>query len=104
MQLDFIAELEAPRARHRDPETSHVAAAQAKALQADHCSLILGALQRFGPMNVDRIAAAVKLNGYQVGKRMHELEKARAVEVVEGVTALSDAGRPQRVWRRRDGR
>lgn len=99
MQMSLT--LDAPAARHSDPHTSHGAALRAKALQADHCSLILGALQLYGPMHVDRIAAIVKLNGHQVGKRCSDLEKAKAIEVVPGVTALSDAGRPQRVWRRK---
>lgn len=99
MQLAF--ELDPPRARHSDPSTSHGAAIRAKQLQAAHVALILGALQMYGPMNVDRIAAVVKLNGHQVGKRVGELEKARAIEVVPGVTAQSDAGRAQRVWRRK---
>lgn len=98
MQLAF--ELDPPRARIHDPAVSHAAAARAKDLAKQHAVLILGALAQ-GPLNVDAIADVIKLNGYQVGKRMHELEKAGAIEVVPGVTALSAAGRAQRVWRRK---
>lgn len=98
-QLAF--ELDPPRARHSDPSTSHGAAIRAKQLQAAHVALILGALQRFGPMTVDQIADIVKLNGHQVGKRMSGLAIAKAVEIVPELTRPSKAGRAQRVWRRK---
>lgn len=97
-QLSF--DLDAPRARTRDPAVSHSAAARAKKLQADHCSLILGALQRFGPMGVDKIASIVQLQGHSVGRRMVELQRAGAVELT-GREVQSNSGRAQREWRRK---
>jgi predicted ArsR family transcriptional regulator len=96
-QLSFdLLCLDAPRARHRDPQTSHAAAADAKDLAKQHAILILGAL-RYGPAGVDRIAAITRLSPYQVSKRMAELEKSRAIRLT-GRTVQSNAGRAQREW------
>lgn len=96
-QLAF--NLDEPRARARDPATSHGAAARAKQLQAAHATLILGALGR-GPLGVDAIADIVKLQPHAVGKRMVELQRAGAV-VLTGRTVLSNSGREQREWARK---
>lgn len=93
-QLSFV--LDEPRARRRDPVTSHSAASAAHSLQIDHCCLILGALKR-GPAGVDRIAAITKLTTYQVSKRMAELERAGAAKLT-GKTVQSTSGRAQREW------
>ncbi len=99
VQLSFdlhLAALEQPRARRRDPQTSHAAAADAKDLAKQHAVLILGALS-YGPSGVDGIARVTKLSPYQVSKRMAELEKSRAIRLT-GREVKSDAGRAQREW------
>lgn len=91
--------LDAPRARIHDPATSHGAAIRAKDLAKQHAVLILGALAR-GPMGVDAISDAARLNAYQVSKRMVELQRAGAVELT-GREVQSNSGRAQREWRRK---
>lgn len=93
MQLSFLDE---PRARRSDPVTSHLAASQAKDLSKVHHALILGALRR-GAAGVDRIGQLTRLDAHQVGKRMAELQKARAVKLT-GETVRSTSGRLQREW------
>jgi hypothetical protein len=102
MQLAFeldLAAMELPRARVRDPVTSHGAATRARELAKQHHILILGALAR-GSMGVDAIGEVCHLNGYQIGKRMVELQRAGAVELT-GKTVLSNSGREQREWKRK---
>jgi predicted ArsR family transcriptional regulator len=100
MQLSFeLAAMELPRARVRDPVTSHGSATRARELAKQHHVLILGALAR-GPMGVDAIGEAVRLNGYQIGKRMCELQRVGAVELT-GLEVMSNSGRLQREWRRK---
>lgn len=94
-QLAF--ELDEPRARKSDPATSHEAAISAKELQAQHCRTIVGALKRYGPSGVDRIAALTKLTNYQVSKRMCELERVGHAKPT-GKDVMSLAGRAQREW------
>lgn len=94
-QLAF--ELDEPRARKSNPATSHEAAISAKELQAQHCRTIVGALKRYGPSGVDRIAALTKLNNHQVGKRMVELERAGLAKLT-GQNVKSLSGRDQREW------
>ena len=99
VQLAFnldLAALEEPRARRRDPQTSHAAAADAKSLAKEHAVKILRALS-YGPAGVDRIAARSGLTLAMVSKRMKELEMARAIRLT-GREVKSDAGRAQREW------
>ncbi len=95
-QLSFSLDMDMPRARATDPQTSHAAAASAKQLQADHICLILGALRR-GAAGKDRIAAITRLTGVQVCRRLGELEKAMAIRPT-GKTVPSTAGRQEREW------
>jgi len=95
-QLSFV-ELEEPRARSSDPATSHAAARSAKELQADHCATIRAALDKYGPMGKDGIAARTRLDGVQVCRRLVELERANLVRAT-GRTVMSTAGRAEREW------
>lgn len=87
---------DAPRARARDPQTSHAAASRAKALQTAHCCLVLGALRQ-GAAGKDEIGRRAGLTGVAVCRRLAELEKARAVKPT-GRTVESDSGRQEREW------
>jgi len=84
-------------ARTSDPATSHAAAAAARELQSQHHSEILAALQRFGPLGASGIASRCCLDAHQVGKRLHELEKAGRIALT-GETVKSTAGRKEREW------
>lgn len=90
-----------PQARRHDPETSHMAAARARDLQAHHHLAIVDALRRHGPMGKDRIAAYTGLTGVAVARRMSELRDLGAVEP-SGRRAVSAAGRPETEWQVRD--
>lgn len=87
-----------PRARKRDPATSHLPAASAKDLAHQHHILILGALG-YGPAGKDQIALITKLTGVQVCRRLGELERAGAARPT-GRTVTSAAGRQEREWER----
>ena len=95
MQLTLNLE---PRARVRDPETSHMAAAQAKELAARHHRIILGALEAHGPAGKDRIASLTSLTGVAVCRRLSELHKAGRITPT-GRNVTSTAGRAEREWR-----
>lgn len=95
-QLSF-AELDAPRARASDPGTSHAAASTAKELQQHHCEIIRAALEKYGPMGKDGIAARTRLDGVQVCRRLVELWRANLVRVT-GRNVKSTAGRDEREW------
>lgn len=97
IQASFELDIgDAPRARWSDPSTSHMAAASAKQLQADHQCLILGALRR-GPAGCDRISSITRLTSYQVSKRLSELQRSGAIKLT-GKNVQSTAGRAQREW------
>ena len=96
MSFDLLSAMDEPRARRRDPQTSHAAAADAKGLQKEHAIKILRALG-YGPGGVDRIAAISGLRIDQVSKRMDELKDAGAIRLTLR-KVKSNAGRPQREW------
>jgi len=87
-----------PRARKRDPATSHAAAAAAASLSGEHQAAILAALARFGALGKDGIAARTRLSGVQVCRRLPELERAGLVAPT-GRTVPSDSGRAEREFR-----
>lgn len=95
MNLEFS--FDPPRARRRDPATSHAAADRAKDLAHQHHILILGALRQ-GSAGKDRIAKRAGLTSVAVARRMIELQRALAVADT-GLTETSDSGRQERVWR-----
>lgn len=86
-----------PLARASDPIESHMAAAQAKALAANHHRLIISILSQHGPLGVDGIAARCNLTGHSVGKRMKELQRMGLI-VLTGKAVSSTSGRQQREW------
>ena len=94
-QLSF--DMPPPRARVRDPQTSHQAAMQAVDLQADHCALILECLRKHGPLGKDGIASRTRLDGVQTCRRLVELDRAKLIRWT-GRTVKSTAGRNEREW------
>ena len=86
-----------PRARQRDPDTSHAAAVEAQALQARHHRIVLAALTRHGPAGKDRIGELTNLSGVQACRRLSELHRAGLIRPT-GKTVMSTAGRQEREW------
>lgn len=84
-------------ARAADPATSHIAANMIDFRNA-HFKAIMHVLTE--PMGKDRIASYSGLTGAQVDRRMHEMAKADLVELT-GKKVMSDAGRPEREWRKK---
>jgi predicted ArsR family transcriptional regulator len=96
-QLSLTLAPPAPRARRRDPATSHEAAASAAPLQARHHGVIVDALRAHGPMGKDQIAGLTGLMGVAVARRMAEL---RAIQLVRptGRRVQSASGRAETEW------
>ena len=84
-------------ARKTDPDTSHTAADMIN-FRNKHFAVILYVLTE--PMGKDGIARLTGLTGTQVDRRLHEMEKAGLIEPT-GKKVLSDAGRPERQWRKK---
>lgn len=61
-----------PRARRRDPSTSHAAAKKAASVAPNHRNLIMAKLTH--PMDAYDIAAATGLSQVQVCRRLPELD------------------------------
>ena len=85
-----------PRARTRDPVTSHLAAAQLTTA-TDHYTAIHEALTLYGPAGKDRIAALAGLDPVQVSRRLPEMRKLGLVGLT-GETVQSRSGRAEREW------
>ena len=85
-----------PRARTRDPMTSHLAAAQLTTA-ADHCAQIHRALLVWGPAGKDEIAALAGLDPSQVARRLPEMRRLGLVGLT-GETVQSRSGRQEREW------
>lgn len=88
---------DAPKARRRDPHTSHDAAASAVELSARHRQIILECLRKHGPAGKDGIAARTRLDGTAVARRTVELQRLGFIETT-GRTVQSVSGRPEREW------
>jgi predicted ArsR family transcriptional regulator len=88
-------------ARRNDPPTSKVAASMAGGVIADHERRILDALV-VGPGSKDEIAERAGLSEQRVARRMAGLRRAGLVEAT-GIKRLSASGRPETVWRRKEG-
>jgi len=86
------------RARATDAITSFKAADSIKDVAKMHQEVIVACLQRFGPLGKDGIAERTGLQGYQVGKRMNELQKLDLIELT-GNTVKSNSSRQEREWR-----
>jgi predicted transcriptional regulator len=85
-----------PRARTRDPITSHLAAAQLTTA-ASHYAAIHEALTLHGPAGKDRIAALAGLDPSQVARRLPEMRRLGLVGLT-GETVQSRSGRAEREW------
>lgn len=85
--------LKPPRARRRDPATSHQAAASAESFAHQHAGMILAALET--PGTAKEIAQRCGLTSVQVSRRGVEMEKAGLVRIGPEVRDGC------RVWRRR---
>lgn len=86
-----------PKARRKDPATSHEAAESARELQARHHRLIVDALWQHGPMGKDRIAEVLGLTGVAVARRMSEL-RSRGLAMPTGRRVQSKSGRAETEW------
>ena len=85
-----------PRARTRDPLTSHLAAA-ALTTATDHYTAIHYALTVYGPAGKDRIAELSCLDPSQVARRLPEMRRLGLVGLT-GETVQSNSGRAEREW------
>jgi len=85
-------------ARNTDPSTSWAAADRAKALAAQHATIIIAALVRYGAMGKDGIALITGLDGNQVARRLSELERNHEI-LLTGRNVQSKSGRAEREWK-----
>jgi len=85
-----------PRARTRDPVTSHLAASQVTTA-TDHYTAIHETLTLHGPAGKDRIAALAGLDPSQVARRLPEMRRLGLVGLT-GETVQSNSGRAEREW------
>ena len=85
-----------PRARTRDPVTSHLAAAQLTTA-ADQGAQIHRAVRVWGPAGKDVIARLTGLEPSQVARRLPEMRKLGLVGLT-GETVQSNSGRAEREW------
>lgn len=93
MNQQLCLTLEPPKARRRDPSTSHAAAKAAERFQASHAGRIREALLE-QPMTANEIAFATGLTVVQVCRRLPEIEGVRVMTI--GGQALERDG--FRVW------
>lgn len=86
---------------HRDdPETSFTAAERARDLAGRHHRMIDDAIEAYGPMTGDEIAAKIPLDKFQVMRRMKELCEAGLVE--DSLERRpTPKGRPSVVWHKK---
>ena len=69
-----------PRARRRDPVTSHKAAERAKAFAPSHSQRIFDALTS-ADLTASEIAAATGLTVVQICRRLPEIDGLRALDI-----------------------
>ena len=98
MILDrYFPNLQFPRVRNTDPDTSHAAADQAAELATKHHGIIMVALETTG--TIYDIAARTDLDHNAVARRMSELERLD-LAYPEG-QKKGASGRMCRVWVRK---
>ena len=98
MILDrYFPNLQFPRVRNTDPDTSRMAADQAAELATKHHGIILAALEH--PGTIYDIAARTDLDHNAVARRMSELERMDLVYTDGKKKGAS--GRMCRVWVRK---
>jgi hypothetical protein len=87
-----------PGSRKSDPETSRMAATQAKEMAAKHHRMIVDVLSQYGPLGKDGIASRLRgLDGVAVCRRLTELQRAGRITPT-GRNVQSTAGRQEREW------
>lgn len=87
-------------ARRTDPHTSHEAAEHVSEFAAGHHKLILDCLKEHGPLSPDQIATKIRLDKFQICRRLPEMQRhIPQLAVPTGETRLSASGRKERVWR-----
>ena len=98
-QLDLL-----PLARSSDPITSFLAADRVKEFRTAQHQQIMLALLTLGKGGAEQIGDLIDLDGYQVRKRLSELEDSFMAHplMVEGTnvpqTRLTVYGRHERIW------
>lgn len=97
IQNKYFSDLRFPRARNTDPDTSHMAAAQADDLAIKHHLIIIAALHT--PGTIYDIAARTNLDHNAVARRMPELERMD-LAYTDG-QKKGASGRMCRVWVRK---
>ncbi len=85
-------------ARNTDPSTSWAAADSAKTLAAQHATIIIAALCKYGAMGKDGIAQITGLDGNQVARRLSELQRNHEI-LLTGRNVQSKSGRAEREWK-----
>lgn len=87
LQTAFDFASPAPRARRRDPETSHDAAREATALAKDHCTRIATVITAAGARGAcaRELARRTGLTVVQIDRRLHEIDGIER-RVREGAT------------------
>ena len=85
-------------ARNTDPATSWAAADSATSLAAQHATIIIAALCKYGAMGKDGIAQITGLDGNQVARRLSELERNHEI-LLTGRNVQSKSGRAEREWK-----
>ena len=85
-------------ARNTDPATSWAAADSAKSLAAQHATIIIQALCKYGAMGKDGIATITGLDGNQVARRLNEMKIIGLIELT-GNVVKSNSGRNEREWK-----
>ncbi len=93
----WFPNLQFPRVRNTDPDTSHAAADQAAELAANHHGIILHALEQ--PGTIYDIASRTTLDHNAIARRMSELE--RLDFVYPDGKKKGASGRMCRVWVRK---
>ena len=98
MMLDkWFPNLQFPRVRNTDPDTSHAAADQAADLATKHHGIILQALEQ--PGTIYDIASRTTLDHNAIARRMSELERLD-LAYTDG-KKKGASGRMCRVWVRK---
>ena len=93
----WFPNLQFPRVRNTDPDTSHAAADQAAELAANHHGIILHALEQ--PGTIYDIASRTTLDHNAIARRMSELERLD-LAYTDG-KKKGASGRMCRVWVRK---
>ena len=92
-----MSNLDFPRARLTDPETSQLAADTVDFFVVNHYEIILKALKENGPMGKDGIASKANIEKVQVSRRLPEMLELELVKLT-GRKVASFSNRLEREW------